>query len=614
MIKGIKILLKVFLGVFVVSVIVLVIAFQKFDINKYKPQIIKKVSSQLKRQVRIDDIKLKFDFTQGVSIKLTGVKVADDRQFSAKDVFSVDTISLTVDLKAYFAEKQISITQINILNPELFIVEHFEQGNSLTALADSLNQNETAEKGKYVSVKKVKEDVIFPELLIKSLKIKGAHITYERHVNGIVEKLFFKDISLKTANFSLESPFKFKMTGALLSNEENISVKGLARLDLLRDQFRFDDLQIETNVGTMSYKYLKALVPSLDELGLRKDYFAKVNLTVDQIIFDRGRLPVISLNGNVKNGYLHFDALNEPLTDMSFSFTMTNKDFQINDILIKTYGGEIVGSVSISDIISNPYLSTDVQFKDLAIEQVLKDYDLPINIEGGLVFDAKVKGAMGSLPEVVIGDVNAIVMEGKLIDVNILNMILRQLDVLPYLTQQLTNKLSEKYKENLIVKDTVLEVVIFDSKIKENKLYYTAQIKSEDFEVLLNGVVGLNQQVTIDTQFYISEELSKSFVEEVVDLEALLDNKKRINVPLKAYNGPLNAIKILPDLKVIGEKIIKAKGKKELRNVIHKALNIDDSPAHVESNPENRELKPKPKPTLEQQLLDTIINEIPIFR
>ncbi|MFT5387640.1 MAG: hypothetical protein ACI9E5_000771, partial [Candidatus Omnitrophota bacterium] len=214
MIKGIKILLKVFLGVFVVSVIVLVIAFQKFDINKYKPQIIKKVSSQLKRQVRIDDIKLKFDFTQGVSIKLTGVKVADDRQFSAKDVFSVDTISLTVDLKAYFAEKQISITQINILNPELFIVEHFEQGNSLTALADSLNQNETAEKSKYVSVKKVKEDVIFPELLIKSLKIKGAHITYERHVNGIVEKLFFKDISLKTANFSLESPFKFKMTGA----------------------------------------------------------------------------------------------------------------------------------------------------------------------------------------------------------------------------------------------------------------------------------------------------------------------------------------------------------------------------------------------------------------
>ena len=241
-----------------------------------------------------------------------------------------------------------------------------------------------------------------------------------------------------------------------------------------------------------------------------------------------------------------------------------DKDKTWNDSLMK------IKSLNISVRIL-PLLKKDIQIQRLFVS------DLSVNTGSGTNFrcaiDLKADILINSLSQDDM--LKTFSAKGKmkvdsavLENMNVLNVALDKLNMLPGIVQKLKDKLPERYGKLLKQNYTAFKPMDADFEIRGARIYFNELlVESDAFYLTSKGSVGIaDQSLDISSNFFIPKDLSEAFTGAVPELEYLADDNGLITMPLD-IKGKVPSISVMPNLNYVLQKLIKSKGQELLQKL-----------------------------------------------
>ncbi len=173
-----------------------------------------------------------------------------------------------------------------------------------------------------------------------------------------------------------------------------------------------------------------------------------------------------------------------------------------------------------------------------------------------------------------------VVDEGRLMNLNILRVLLDKISMIPNLSERIEENLPPQYREKLKRNGTVLKKMELDFKIHDGRIAVdNAQIASDVFLLTAKGGLDWQQNLNVQATVFIPADLSSGMLAGAGELKGLLEKDGRIKIPLKPYNGKMSSVKLLPDLRYLGARILRTTGKQEIRKLLDKVFNRgEDAP------------------------------------
>lgn len=597
--KLLKIIFISILVLIVLAAVGLYIFAKTFDIKKYKAQIVQQASEALGREVGLKDIALSMSLQKGLLLEVDGLTVKDLPQYSAENFFQVGRVKFAFDFLSFLRERKVTISGIFIQSPNVVVIRA-EDGTMNVETIGKREEPGTAAGPAEPKKPARAQNTAFqlPVLLINALVIENASFTYIDRFASPPVKVTVPKMDLKITNFSLFRPADLYFAAAVLSAEQNLKMNGKLQIDPKNHQGRLDDVKIDLDLGQVQMQRVAQISSALESVNLVDELRGQFQAEVSQLVFGMNGIITLTAAGNLKNGFVRAeDYLKQPVENIQAAFELTENDCTINNFSLWLGSGSVTGSGRISDYFKKQTYSFKADAQKLKLEEVLAGQDLPLKILGNVEGTMAVTGA-GFDPNVALnnlkGSGNLKVTDGKLADFNLLRSVLNKIALIPNLVTRVEENLPEKYKDVLNEKDTYLRNVDFETKIQNGGADITkAVVETDGFFLSGSGRYGFDQNVRMDGALTMPQDLSKAMGASVGELKYLFDDAGQIYLPVTPYEGPLDKIRILPDLEYLGKRIIVNKGTSELEDLINKALGVekeegqpqDGQPASEQPNP-----------------------------
>ncbi|HQP10073.1 MAG TPA: AsmA family protein [Candidatus Omnitrophota bacterium] len=626
--------LVLFLGVF--------IFLKTVDLNRFKGQITQQASKALGRDVQMKHVTFNFSVMNGMTLHLSGLSIADDSAFSSDSMLYIDSSHLGVDFLAFLLKRQILVSNIELDSPRINLVRNSDGRINVQELGVKTGAPELADskgassKDADPSIKRgegPEKGFGFGEMLIRMVRISDGTVVFTDRMTVPPQTISAGRIKLEISNVSLNAPFPFSAEASVWSNHRNIRVSGLARIDMDNQQARIDDMKIETDLADILLDRLYKEIPASQEAGLQEKMEGEFVMNVHQMILGQNGLLVLSSDGQLKDGKIQIKDSPIPIKDVNARLTVTESDAEIEDLTMPLASGQVKISGRMMEYLTKQKFLIDLDISAVQLDELGEQIKLPAKLEGQVQVKSKMNG-QGITPEAVKASLTAdgaiSVKDGKVVDINILSLVLSKISFIPNLAEKIEASLPEKYKEKLKAKDTILEKVEVKAKIDKGMMFINnAEVNADGFLVIANGKVDFDQNLDLNADFFIPSDLSAGLTGVSNELTYFFDNEKRIHIPFKPYSGKLAALRMYPDIEDIGKEILRGKGEEELKKVIFKALDINQEQPTAEQYPaqegqpqtgqtdSGQTETPAQEPVQarpEEQLINDIIDMIPIFK
>ncbi len=622
------------LGLILVGIIVSAVLIATFDISHYKPQIAREISSSLSREVGIEQLRLDFKVSKGLTIVAKGLSIADDPAFSRDTMLTVDLISLNTDIFALIFHRQIVISKIEISGPYLHLVRRKDGVVNVQAPFDKgvpgsrVPGNPT---GSSLSVpaavhdNKKKTEIAMPQMLVHAVRIENGALTFVDESFDPPLTISLRQIDFQASDLSFEKPFPFTVEALLWADEQNIAVDGEIALDLKNNRARVQRTKLETDLARLRLTALPFYGVLKEQFSLEGEVEGKVSLKNIAMQIGQNGLDAFAVDGELAGGRIRFGWLARPLTDIRCRFHADESNIAVSELSVAQAGGIVSAQGRWSDYGRSNMLMFDLKVDGVQLGElvprarmpVLSDNGKPLGIEGGIyaVFDAEGQGAqIPELREALQGDGSVEILGGKLLNINLLRFVLDKLSFIPDLARNIQGNLPPRYKNGLQSDETVLERVASTLQLKDQALYFNAQIQSDGFTVTASGDLDCDQDLALAADFFIAKDLADSMRMSVPELSYLLDTSGRIHVPFSSYEGKLQNVRLYPRVEDLAAKVMQNRGKEELKKAIFRALDIEEgqvpAPQTRGQPPAQGEAPPPEEPRPEEILIDSIFDAI----
>jgi hypothetical protein len=332
-----------------------------------------------------------------------------------------------------------------------------------------------------------------------------------------------------------------------------------------------------------------------------------------------------------------------PFTQMTANVDMDEKDLLVKSFSTGFASGKISAQGRLSDYLKTQQPSFNIDMDQIQLAEVIDPALVPAKVEGKIAFQLSGE-AQGVAPEQLksslTGQGKFAILDGKIKDINILKSILDNMAALPAiggvnLSEEIMKRLPESYKDRLKINDTIIDNCQAALQFVNGALQFNdLNIQSLGIRVGLSGQLDLDQNIELSGQAALDQELSAGIVSSQEAFSYLLNENKEIVFPLTPYKGKLAQLKVFPDFKDFLKNALVNKGKKELRNVIFKALDLEPKPSvqspaaadkgsisnEGQSDVQSREVQTgepassnQPELSPEQKAIDKLLNQIPLF-
>jgi len=200
-------------------------------------------------------------------------------------------------------------------------------------------------------------------------------------------------------------------------------------------------------------------------------------------------------------------------------------------------------------------------------------------------------------------------------------MVFGQLAMIPNIMERVVSALPESYKQVLEKKDTIFFKIA--SAVSASGGTAAAKdliIEAEGFTARFDASVDLFEAtIVLSPALTVSADLSQSLIAGVEELGYFADEKKQIRIPLTRYQGPLESVRVYPDVPAIGKILFEKRGKDELKKAIFKVLDIpsdvpQDGPSSIpegsgREQPPSTNQELNPEKVLLQNVLDAVFGK-----
>ncbi|MCK5503847.1 MAG: AsmA family protein [Thermodesulfovibrionia bacterium] len=635
----IKIIITVIVVVTILFFVGTFVFLKTVDLNRFKARITEQISRSINRDVSMKHVSFNFSINRGVTLNISGLSVMDISDFSTDPMLYIDSSHLDVDILPFILRRQILVSKIELDSLRVNLIRNDKGEINFQELAQIQNgESDPSDTKKAVvsppenalenGTKKKPKDLNFKEILIRSIRITDGTFIFTDHMASPSMTIPVTEIEFQISNLSLDAPFLFQLKASLFSGRKNIGLNGLARINAQNQQVRIDDLKIQTDLSLLSLGRVYDGMPSLKDIGLKDGIDGKLEIDVHQMVLSEEGLLVLSADGRMTGIKAQFENSPIPIENLEMQFSMTESDVEIKEIKMPLASGEIKMSGRLIEYLAEQKFSADLKLSNVQLSELALQMNLPVKLEGQFHAGYKLNGlGLGgkALESSLAGEGILEVKEGRIVDMNILKLVLSEISFIPDLFHRIEANLPGKYKEKLKARDTIFGKVEMDTTIREGIMFINkAEINADGFLVLARGKLDLDQNLSFDGDFYISPDLSSDIADVSEELKGLLDEHGGIHTLLKPYDGKLENFRTYPDVEGLGKEIIRNWGKEKLKKVISQALGTDDeksgetpseggegpgqSPGNNgEKVPQEREL------SSEEMIIENIFDMIPIF-
>lgn len=609
--KLIRMILTIVLLLILILGFVLFFVLRTLDLNQYKTPITHYLSQTLGRQVGIDGISFQLSARQGLTLNIQGLSIADHPAFSKEHLVTVDAIDLGLDLLALLTKRQILISNIELKQPKLHMIRVRDGRMNIMSLSEKQN-----EQGLSVAEPPIsplppspqvhdKPEIVFPELFIQSIRMSEGSFYFTDQTFDPPFAFSLTQFDFQTDHFAFDQAFAFQLACSLWADGQNIAMKGTARLKKDRKELQLNNIMTSVDLSRISLAQFNKDPFFMEKIRLENRVRGQIHIIVPQMIIGEGGIITVSIDGQLTDGEIQWADLEYPFEDIRSDFSMTESDLEIKEFSASFASGKATFQGRLDEYLKGKEFFFDLRLEDMRLEQVIPREKLPVAIQG--LFYGELEGRGTGLDQTALRDSLEMrgsmhVRDGRLVDVNLLRLVLSKIAFIPDVVEKTEENLPPPYKEKLRQKDTILEKVECDLKTREGSLFVDrAELNADGFLLMASGQLDLEQNLNLAADFYIQEDLSASMTAAVEELSYLLDEDKRIHIPFKSYLGPLRQVRIYPDLEDLGKEIIKKRAEEELKKVIFKALDIEESAPAPEPSEEGIPTTKPPEEQPEQQ-------------
>lgn len=570
--KIIFIVFTVILSLCLLVSVALFFVLKNFDLNKFKPQIVAQVQQVLGRQAQVGDLAVGFSLSQGLSLSVSNVAILDDAQFSQKPFISVGKLSLGLDLFGIIAQRQVSISTVEIRDPQIFLIRNEEGVFNFQSLAVFNKDNANTPAPAAASAAPA---VGVAVVLVKNIMVSNGVVNLEDHweEDKVVQ---LKKIDLKVLDFSLVNPFKISMKAACLSDKQNMTAASIATIDALHAAGALRDLQTEVDMSTIDVKLLAAIIPAMAQAKLQDPLGGKLTCSADEIQMSAQGVLIKKLQGDLSGGELKTSYLKIPVKNIEAKVEIAGENLTIPSASCALGQGRMDFNGTINQYLSTQEYKFNITMDGVSLGQVVNQGGQDVAFEGMASGKSVVQGkgfeALAALnPD--SGQATLHIQDGKLVNINILKIVLDKMSMLPNLTEELQQSLPEKYRATLEKNDTQISAVDFDMNIQAGQVNVrSAKVQADIFSLLGQGTMDLKLHMNLATRIAIPQDLSASMVASVKELKFLTDESGEIVIPVDVQGRAPDRLSYMPDLAYLGQRIIETKGKEELGRLLDKVL------------------------------------------
>jgi hypothetical protein len=233
-------------------------------------------------------------------------------------------------------------------------------------------------------------------------------------------------------------------------------------------------------------------------------------------------------------------ASNIDYTDFSADVRATPEKATIDRYSAKALGGTLSGSGTFEPKVSKFDVSTKVEKVNLAEYFRYKSPALADVLSGRLDADVSLSGQGKTWEDVqktLAGNGGAVVLEGALLNVNIVNQIFSSIQGMPMVPTDLTARMKARNPKLFAENKTVFQnlsskITIANGKIQAPDL----KLATADFVLAGNGWFSLGKEMSMNSTLTLSEKLTNDLVAEVPAAKFLLAPSGRLEVPL-SFSG-----------------------------------------------------------------------------
>ena len=239
-----KIIRIIFFSLLALSLIVctgIFIFFETFDTDQYLPQITKKASLVLGRQVSVGGVGLGFSL-RGITLDAGPVTIADDVGFTTQPFIKVDRVRISLDLRSFILQREIHITDILLQSPRIHFIRSQEGNINIRSIGQAKRSADEAESLRSPSSSDHRGDnrvlipdtrrssVLLPDTrrssgqrpiirrndTIKSIQIQDASISFIDQNQAMPLDVWLLNINANLNDFSLSKPFRLSFDASPL--------------------------------------------------------------------------------------------------------------------------------------------------------------------------------------------------------------------------------------------------------------------------------------------------------------------------------------------------------------------------------------------------------------
>lgn len=178
-------------------------------------RILARVSDALGRRVEVGRIKAQMRL--GVSIEVSGLKIADDPAFSKEPFLAANDVSVEVEfVPLLYGEAK--VTRLELINPDIRIVRNPRGDLNI----DSIGNAEEASSAKK---RRTRKKSSLADLSVKALSVENGAIYYD----DLAEKaapIEIHRLDFDVTNFSAVAAFDVEMKLAFAADQQNVSAAG----------------------------------------------------------------------------------------------------------------------------------------------------------------------------------------------------------------------------------------------------------------------------------------------------------------------------------------------------------------------------------------------------
>ncbi len=374
-------------GFLAVLILLLILAPNFIDLNRFKPQILEQVKKATGREANLESINL--SILPWLGARLNGLELSNAEGFSKRPQIKLESIMVKVKFFPLIFKK-VKIKEITILSPEILIEKKGAQYNFYDLTRSS--EEKPAEKQKE---EKKEEKPFLKEFSLDEFKLINGTIIYNEMDKGGTtrNRLSLDNLNLSIEDLSNTGTAKLNFTTILnKEREQSISIKGTVGPGWA-DDFKRAKIDLSLLITKLNLKQLGAIARNQSIQGfLNVNLFIKGNL--EEEIATGGE---ISLSEFIKE-------LNDKLTineEMSINFK--NERINIKGIKLGTSIPLLHISGSLSQFKSNPSMdltlsSPPIPLKKMAeYEIVRKSIPGEASLDGDMKIGGKLLGTKDNL-------------------------------------------------------------------------------------------------------------------------------------------------------------------------------------------------------------------------